>query len=263
VGAEIGTFILFIIIIDGFAHGFITVRLLAGLVCLIFCLLVGGFAGFLFKTCCRHAERNPPRASSTAFLTAFGWALESYKQEIEGFEIWNAMSRTLILVGSIVMYPQKRFVCHISVMVWSFMLHIRFRPYKDHESNVCAILFCICDILGAITAFQTYENAPSAGLQIIFILVTFITMVVVAVAMTRGIRAQVAESQTTLLSRTRNDLFASYTPLEKKLLFPVLAIVWLLIKCFQQIDRKKGLTGGGNDDRTSGDNVEEEKKQNR
>jgi hypothetical protein len=84
-------------------------------------------------------------------------------------------------------------------------------------------------------------------------------MVVVTVAITLGIRAQVAESQTTLLSRTTNDLFASYTPLEKKLMFPVLAIVWLLVKCFQQSDRKKGLTGGGNDDRKSGGNVEEEK----
>lgn len=141
---------------------------------------------------------------------------------------------------------------HIVVMSWSLLLHARFRPYKDHESNVCAILFCICDILGAITAFQTFENSPSAGLQIIFILVTFTTMVVVGVAMTRDIRAQVAESQTTLLNRTTNDLFASYTPLEKKLLFPVLAIVWLLVKCFQQVDNKKGNTTSSNDD-TSND----------
>ena len=55
----------------------------------------------------------------------------------------------------------------------------------------------------------------------------------------RGIRAQATESQTKLLSKTTNDLFASYTPLEKKLLFPVLAIVWLLVKVLQKIYKKK------------------------
>ena len=58
----------------------------------------------------------------------------------------------------------------------------------------------------------------------------------------RGIRAQTTESQTQLLSKTTNDLFASYTPLEKKLLFPVLAIVWLLVKFLQKINKKKGNT---------------------
>ena len=196
--------------------------------------------------CCRSCKQatddQPEKEDSEKFITAFGWALESYKKEIEGFEIWGVISRTLIIAGSTIMYPENRFVTHMVVMVWSLFLHARFCPYMDQESNVCAILFCICDILGAITAFQTYESAPSTILQIIFIVVTFMTMVVVGVAMTRGMHAQAVASQTGLLGKSTNDLFALYTPLEKKLLFPVLAIVWLVIKCLQKIDKQKGNT---------------------
>ena len=178
---------------------------------------------------------------SENFTTAFSWALESYKKEIEGFELWNIISRTVIIVGSTIMYPENRFTTHFLVMSWSLLLHVRFRPYIDQESNVCAILFCICDIFGAITAFQTYANQPSAILQIFYILITFITMVVVGIATTRGIRAQAAASHSGVLGKkSASDLFASYTPLEKKLLFPILAIVWLMVKCLHKIDEKKG-----------------------
>ena len=167
---------------------------------------------------------------------------------------------------------------------------------------MCAILFCICDILGALSASggvilsyqpnrhdrrrlggnncwankpededmcenqnftqvncpeekchwnaesirSSYQNGKFAGssvLQMFFILVTFSTMAIVGVTIIRGIRAQkFAESKKKLRSTctTTNDIFASYTPLEKKLLFPVLAIVWLLVTCLQKIEKKRG-----------------------
>jgi len=198
--------------------------------------------------CCRSCKQpEKEKEDSETFTSAFGWALESYKKEIEGFEIWGVISRTLIIAGSTIMYPETRFRTHMVVMVWSLFLHARFRPYTDQESNVCAILFCVCDILGTITAFQTYENSPSAVLQIIFIVVTFMTMVIVGIATTRGIRTQAAVSRSGLLGRSTSDMFASYTPLEKKLLFPVLALVWLVVKCLQTIDRKKGNTSSNNE----------------
>ena len=206
----------------------------------------------VFRSCCVRSAADKTSIlqsqSGATLTTAFGWALESYKQEIKGFEIWNVISRTVIIAGSTIMYPENRFVVHILFMSLSLWLHIQFRPYIDQESNVCAILFCICDILGAITAVEASDDLifnfdfPSAGLQMVFISVTFITIVVVGVGAMRGIRAQTTESQTKLLSKTTNDLFASYTPLEKKLLFPVLAIVWLLVKFLQKINKKKGNT---------------------
>ena len=72
------------------------------------------------------------------------------KEDIEGFELWNVTSRTFIIAGSTIMYPLNRFITHIIVMIWSLLLHARFQPYKDKESNRCAILFCICDILDAL-----------------------------------------------------------------------------------------------------------------
>ena len=213
------------------------------------CLILGTFLG-----CCTHKkigsllkgkDRATPEDSAT-FTTAFGWALESYKEEIEGFEIFNVISRTLIIAGSAIMYPDNRFTTYIIVMSWSLLLHMRFCPYTDQGSNMCAILFCICDILGALSAsggIRAMFFANVFVLQMFFILVTFSTMAIVGVTIIRGIRAQkFAESKKKLRSTctTTNDIFASYTPLEKKLLFPVLAIVWLLVTCLQKIEKKRG-----------------------
>ena len=83
-------------------------------------------------------------------------------------------------------------------------------------------------------------------------------MIVVAVAITRGISAHATASQRGLASKTTGDLFASYTPLEKKLLFPILVIVWLLVKCLQQIDRKNNTnSNASNNIKSGGGNVEE------
>jgi hypothetical protein len=38
---------------------------------------------------------------------------------------------------------------------------------------------------------------------------------------------------------TRRDLFAMYTPLEKKLLFPILAVVWVCVKLFRKLSTKE------------------------
>ena len=178
----------------------------------------------------RCFKQKEIKEDSTTFLTAFKWALQNYKQEIEGFELWNIISKTVIIVGSTIMYKDNRFATHITVMSWSLLLHIRFRPFKDRDSNICAILFCSCDILGAMSARYT-----SAGLQIMFIICTLITIFITGRFMYIAITKQTASLRSELSSQQNtNDIFAMYTPLEKKLLCPVLAVVWVCVKLFSK-----------------------------
>jgi hypothetical protein len=171
-------------------------------------------------------------SDNETFRTFFGWALESYKKEVEGFEIFNVISRTAIIVGSTIMYPNSRFITHMVFMIWSILLHLRYRPYKDRNSNIAAILFCICDILGAITAYQAFRSDASVVLQIIFILTTFITLMVIATFILHAIREQ-ANSLRTGLKGENNDIFSPYSRLEKILLFPILSIVWIFVSAYR------------------------------
>ena len=50
------------------------------------------------------------------------------------------------------MYPENRFVTHIIIMSMSLSVTVGSRPYVDVESNVVSIMFCVVDILGAISA---------------------------------------------------------------------------------------------------------------
>jgi hypothetical protein len=190
------------------------------------CVLLGAILGKMYG---RRCSERKAKEDSSKFLTAFKWALQNYKQEIEGFEIWNIISKTLIIVGSTVMYKDNRFATHIMVMSWSLFLHIRFRPFRDRDSNICAILFCSCDILGAMSARYT-----SAGLQIMFIVCSLATIITTGRCIAVAMRNQSASLRTGLSSQGTSDIFAVYTPLEKKLLFPVLAVVWISIKIFSR-----------------------------
>ena len=161
------------------------------------------------------------------FVFIFGWALENFKDRFTGWEIWNVFSRTLIIVASTMMYSENRFITHIVVMSWSLLLHVRFRPYINAENNIVAILFGLCDILGALSAVRE-------TLQTTFVLSTLITLVVIGIFVTRAILKQAAAvNRSGLTHQDTSMLFAAYTSLEKKLLFPILAVVLLAVKLYQ------------------------------
>ena len=119
-------------------------------------------------------------------------------------------------------------------MIWSLLLHVRLRPYKDRNSNIAAILFCLCDILGALSG-----GGVGVVVEITFIVCTLATIITIGVFMFRAIRTQAASLRSNGLSKNNtNDIFAMYTPLEKKLLFPVLAVVWVCVKLFRKLSAK-------------------------
>jgi hypothetical protein len=213
----------------------------------------------IFCCCCWIRKDSPcddffyGRKDSNSFSSVFGWALKNYKEEFQGWELWNVMNRTCIIIGSTVMYAENRFYTHITVMIWSLLLHCRYRPYKNRDSNIAAILFCVCDILGAVSAFLSWlrvdnpEFIPevSAGLQIVFVIVTFITLLIIVRFIVRAVRKQSISVQAGLKNKDTNGMFASYTPMEKKLLFPILGFVWIVVKLYQKCYGKKYASKGG------------------
>ena len=50
------------------------------------------------------------------------------------------------------------------------------------ENNVAAILLCICDILGAVTAYQAsnaFKGEASTVLQVLFIIAILLTLIII------------------------------------------------------------------------------------
>merc|ERR1711865_728021 len=50
----------------------------------------------------------------------------------------------------------------------------------------------------------------------------------------RAVRKQATVNRTALKNKDTTKMFASYTSLEKKLLFPILGVVWISVKLYQK-----------------------------
>jgi hypothetical protein len=153
------------------------------------------------------------------------------------------------------MYQKNRFFTYIGVMGMSLLLHIIIRPYKDKESNISAILFCICDLLGVLAQIpdelmtnpadkhpNPMDESPKidTGIIDIFLLCSiFITIFVVGIFIIRAIRKQAVATRTGLKGQETNDLFTSFTKLEKILLFPILTLVWIFVKTYYKLFIRK------------------------
>ena len=68
------------------------------------------------------------------------------------------------------MYPVNRWFTHIIIMSMSLGFTAGSRPYVDNESNMVAILFCVIDIFGAVSAWQSSFVAPTTRVNGLFIL---------------------------------------------------------------------------------------------
>jgi hypothetical protein len=189
-----------------------------------------------------QASTNNAANTNTSFKTAFGWAFQNFKESedvdklyIEGFELWNMVGKTSIIVGSTIMYSESRFITHIIVTSLSLLLHVCLLPYREKNCNIAAILFCLCDIFGVLSA-----RFSSPVVEVIFIACTLATIITVGVFIFRAVRKQAASLRDGLLANNKtSDIFAMYTPLEKKLLFPVLAVVWVCVKLFRKLSTKE------------------------
>ena len=148
----------------------------------------------------------------SSYYCCLCWAFNPYL-----WEIFNAVIKAAMAVASVTMYETNRTTTQVVTISVSLFLHILVRPYKNTTENVVVVLFCIVDLLGI-------NASTSAFWQILFIVATFLMLIVVSVMAFKATRASIKEKKMNGLLNDENQ----YTPLEKKLLLPVFLCVWPL-----------------------------------
>ena len=179
---------------------------------------------------------------SPSFLCSFlcvspamvGWLMEDYDYPV--FELWNVISRGLIIMASTIMFPEKRFYTHVVTMSLSLLITIAFRPYTDAEANITAILFCSVDLLGAISAWQSSTSfaaqggEPTPGVQVSFVGALLGTMLIVLFLSLKAITERIVELSKALKQKKTRSVCDGYTRCEIGFLFPILCLVYLVDK---------------------------------
>lgn len=114
------------------------------------------------------------------------------------------------------------------------------RPYVDFESNMVAILFCIIDILGAISAWQSSGgNKPSPGLQILFVVALLLALIVVLVLALKATNERIRILNDEMShGLDQRSVWKTYTKCELIFLFPVLVIVFVVSYIFKGLCRR-------------------------
>jgi len=164
-----------------------------------------------------------------------GWLMEDYRYPI--FELWNVFSRGTIIMASTIMFPSRRFVTHLVIMSMSLLIIGVSRPYIDNESNMISILFCVIDILGAISAWQSSHaflqagNTPSPGFQVVFVIALMFALLVVVVLAFKAMKERIRILHDAMIHGTDNQsIWKVYTKCEVILLLPILVIVFVVSK---------------------------------
>jgi hypothetical protein len=175
---------------------------------------------------------------SSTFRIMYGWAVEKYRTEkgnecesrirVYSFwcclcwaftpylwEIFNAVIKGAMAVASVTMYEDTLLTTQLVTISVSLILHIVVRPYRNTTENVVVacvvVLFCIVDLLGI-------NSRTNSLLQIVFIGTSFLMVICVSVMAFKATRASIKEKK---MNGLLNDE-RQYTPLEKRLLLPVL-----------------------------------------
>ena len=165
--------------------------------------------------------------------------------------IASVLSRGLIIMASVIMFPENRFYTHITVTSMSLFIALvctfigrkdgKFTgAYMDSETNMVAIVFCIVDILGVASAwmssdaFQKQGGTPSPVIQVTFIIFLLAVLVLIVTLTLKATyeRIQIARhaSKTSILS-----MWKAYTKCEAMFLFPILLVVSIVLglgRCF-------------------------------
>ena len=138
-------------------------------------------------------------------------------------------------MASTVMFPGRRFVTHLVIMSMSLLIIGVSRPYIDNESNMISILFCVIDILGAISAWQSSNaflkegNEPTPGFQTVFVIALMFALLVVVVLAFKAMGERIRILHDTMTHGTNNrSIWRVYTKCEVIFLFPILVIVFVV-----------------------------------
>ena len=130
------------------------------------------------------------------------------------------------------------------------------RPYVDNESNMVSVLFCVIDILGAISAWQSSNaflqegNEPTPGFQTVFVIALMFALLVVVVLAFKAMGERIRILHDAMLHGTDyRSIWKAYTTCEVIFLFPILVIVFfasfiakVLGCCLQKKKKQNKLT---------------------
>ena len=138
-------------------------------------------------------------------------------------------------MASTIFYPTNRWYTHITIMSVSLFITGASRPYVDNESNMVSILFCVIDILGAISAWQSSNaflqegNTPTPGFQTVFVIALIFALLVVVVLAFKAMRDRIRILHDTMIHGTDNQsIWKAYTKCEVIFLFPILVVVFFV-----------------------------------
>ena len=149
-------------------------------------------------------------------------------------------------MSSVIMFPENRFDTHMTVMSMSLFVVVAFTyyskgtdntltgAYMDSDTNMIMVVFCIVEILGAVSAwessgaFEKQGGTPSPGIQVVFIisLLTVLLLIVVLAVKATYERIQIARqaTKTSILS-----MWKAYTTCEVIFLIPILLVVSIVL----------------------------------
>ena len=143
-----------------------------------------------------------------------GWAIKNYKLDNRiavHWEFVSALIKLAIVAGAEFLVKTERSVLLSVTAVISLVLHAAVRPYNSKDANIVAIVFILCQIIGSL-------ESGNATVQITFIVVTLLAVLFTAKKMISSVRATAKAS----LSMGDDGSEATYTKLEKSMLFPIL-----------------------------------------
>ena len=145
-------------------------------------------------------------------------------------------------MSSVIMFPENRFYAHITVMSTSLFVVVAFTvygkckdntltgAYTDSDTNMVAVVFCIVEIFGAVSAwessgaFEKKGGTPIPEIQVAFIIsLLFVLLLIVVLAVKATYeRIQIARQATKISIKS---MWTAYTKCEVIFLLPILLIV--------------------------------------
>ena len=170
---------------------------------------------------------DAPMDAETA-LTNLALSMKSdFKDDRSYWEGINILVKLVMIVGTVLMYKDNRFIAHTAATGLGFILLVWGRPYEDNAGNFVAILLGMIEITGVVSG-----KTKNYLIQLVFACsLVFGLVVALAVALKAGVQrlqtVQTALNHSGSTSGSFQVYYHSYGKLERKLMLPVLVAVWL------------------------------------
>jgi len=180
----------------------------------------------LFRHKSKGTLATAMKQEASTFYILYGWAAAKYIEKSRVAYLWemfNAFVKVFMVAGSFMYGPpisNNRTILQTCPIIVSLIGHGVVRPYKDRAGNYIVLIFCLIDLLGV------FATGNGSIIQYIYIVTTIVVLLFVFVLALKSMRHTMKEEK---LSEITNK--ATFTPLERILLFPFLVLfIWPIKK---------------------------------